>query len=90
MEMGRGSRLTPGPNGLESKALFGSRILTPTINSSPTTSQVKCFPLLEMYVPEPTNVPIEKKNHRGEIDLEVPMWPTPSENDIIHLPRGKR
>nr|KAF6446357.1 cysteine rich transmembrane BMP regulator 1 [Rousettus aegyptiacus] len=40
----------------------------------------------EMYVPEPTNIPIEKTNHRGEIDLEVPAWPTPSENDI-HLPR---
>lgn len=43
---------------------------------------------LEMYVPEPTNIPIEKTNHR-EIDMEVPLWPTPSENDIIHLPRGK-
>ena len=43
---------------------------------------------LEMYVPEPTNIPIEKTNHR-EIDMEVPLWPTPSENDIIHLPRGE-
>ena len=41
-----------------------------------------------MYVPEPTNIPIEKTNHR-EIDMEVPLWPTPSENDIIHLPRGE-
>nr|BAG62472.1 unnamed protein product [Homo sapiens] len=41
----------------------------------------------EMYVPEPTNIPIEKTNHRGEVDLEVPLWPTPSENDIVHLPR---
>ncbi|XP_066863918.1 cysteine-rich motor neuron 1 protein isoform X6 [Kogia breviceps] len=41
----------------------------------------------EMYVPEPTNIPIEKTNHRGETDLEVPLWPTPSENDIIHIPR---
>ncbi|KAF5913082.1 hypothetical protein HPG69_009033 [Diceros bicornis minor] len=41
----------------------------------------------KMYVPEPTNIPIEKTNRRGEIDLEVPVWPTPSENDIIHLPR---
>uniref|UniRef100_A0A673T5T8 Cysteine rich transmembrane BMP regulator 1 n=1 Tax=Suricata suricatta TaxID=37032 RepID=A0A673T5T8_SURSU len=41
----------------------------------------------EMYVPEPTNIPIEKTNHHGETDLEAPLWPTPSENDIIHLPR---
>ena len=43
----------------------------------------------EMYVPEPTNIPIEKTNHRGDIELEVPNWPTPSENDIIHIHRGK-
>lgn len=42
-----------------------------------------------MYVPEPTNIPIEKTNRHGETDLEVPLWPTPGENDIIHLPRGK-
>lgn len=54
--------------------------------SSLTKKNVPFF--LEMYVPEPTNIPIEKTNHR-EIDMEVPLWPTPSENDIIHLPRGK-
>ena len=55
----------------------------------PIKSYEKNVPFfLEMYVPEPTNVPIEKTNHR-EIDMEVPLWPTPSENDIIHLPRGK-
>lgn len=42
-----------------------------------------------MYVPEPTNIPIEKTNHREGIELEVPNWPTPSENDIIHIHRGK-
>lgn len=58
--------------------------------NSPSIISYEKYPfLLEMYVPEPTNIPIEKTNHRGEIDLEVPLWPTPSENDIIHLPRGK-
>lgn len=42
-----------------------------------------------MYVPEPTNIPIEKTNHRGDIELGVPNWPTPSENDIIHIHRGE-
>ncbi|XP_008821588.1 cysteine-rich motor neuron 1 protein isoform X2 [Nannospalax galili] len=54
----------------------------------PIKVEGSCCPICpEMYVPEPTNIPIEKKNHRGEIDLEVPMWPTPNENDIVHLPR---
>ncbi|XP_045303121.1 cysteine-rich motor neuron 1 protein isoform X6 [Leopardus geoffroyi] len=54
----------------------------------PINVEGSCCPMCpEMYVPEPTNIPIEKTNHRGEIDLEVPLWPTPSENDIIHLPR---
>ncbi|KAF4016217.1 hypothetical protein G4228_008471 [Cervus hanglu yarkandensis] len=53
----------------------------------PINVEGSCCPMCpEMYVPEPTNVPIEKTNHR-EIDMEVPLWPTPSENDIIHLPR---
>ncbi|XP_023393565.1 cysteine-rich motor neuron 1 protein isoform X3 [Pteropus vampyrus] len=53
----------------------------------PINVEGSCCPMCpEMYVPEPTNIPIEKTNHRGEIDLEVPVWPTPSENDI-HLPR---
>ncbi|KAB0355896.1 hypothetical protein FD754_000052, partial [Muntiacus muntjak] len=53
----------------------------------PVLRKGQCCPYcIEMYVPEPTNVPIEKTNHR-EIDMEVPLWPTPSENDIIHLPR---
>lgn len=54
----------------------------------PINVEGSCCPMCpEMYVPEPTNIPIEKTNHRGEIDLEVPLWPTPSENDIIHLPK---
>ncbi|VFV46615.1 cysteine rich transmembrane bmp regulator 1 [Lynx pardinus] len=54
----------------------------------PINVEGSCCPMCpEMYVPEPTNIPIEKTNHHGEIDLEVPLWPTPSENDIIHLPR---
>ncbi|XP_060268250.1 cysteine-rich motor neuron 1 protein isoform X4 [Ovis aries] len=53
----------------------------------PINVEGSCCPICpEMYVPEPTNIPIEKTNHR-EIDMEVPLWPTPSENDIIHLPR---
>ncbi|XP_027410797.1 cysteine-rich motor neuron 1 protein isoform X3 [Bos indicus] len=53
----------------------------------PINMEGSCCPMCpEMYVPEPTNIPIEKTNHR-EIDMEVPLWPTPSENDIIHLPR---
>nr|XP_058935277.1 cysteine-rich motor neuron 1 protein isoform X6 [Kogia breviceps] len=54
----------------------------------PINVEGSCCPMCpEMYVPEPTNIPIEKTNHRGETDLEVPLWPTPSENDIIHIPR---
>ncbi|XP_047300600.1 cysteine-rich motor neuron 1 protein isoform X10 [Homo sapiens] len=54
----------------------------------PINVEGSCCPMCpEMYVPEPTNIPIEKTNHRGEVDLEVPLWPTPSENDIVHLPR---
>ncbi|XP_040127086.1 cysteine-rich motor neuron 1 protein isoform X6 [Ictidomys tridecemlineatus] len=53
----------------------------------PINVEGSCCPMCpEMYVPEPTNIPIEKKNYHGETDLEVPMWPTPSENDIIHPP----
>ncbi|XP_072783287.1 cysteine-rich motor neuron 1 protein isoform X2 [Taeniopygia guttata] len=46
-----------------------------------------CAMCPEMYVPEPTNIPIEKTNHRGDVELEVPNWPTPGENDIIHIHR---
>ncbi|KAM4867988.1 cysteine-rich motor neuron 1 protein isoform 4-T4 [Thomomys bottae] len=54
----------------------------------PINVEGSCCPMCpEMYVPEPTNIPIEKKNSRGETDLDAPMWPTPSENDVIHLPR---
>lgn len=45
-----------------------------------------CF--AEMYIPEPTNIPIEKTNHRGRNQHDFPHWPTPSENDIHHH-RGK-
>lgn len=68
---------------------FGSRTLMSAVRSPYIISNENRPFLLEMYVPEPTNIPIEKTNHRGETDLEVPLWPTPSENDIIHLPRGK-
>ncbi|XP_045142975.1 cysteine-rich motor neuron 1 protein isoform X3 [Echinops telfairi] len=54
----------------------------------PINVEGSCCPMCpEMYVPEPTNVPIEKTHHRGEIELQAPMWPTSSENDIVHLPR---
>lgn len=42
-----------------------------------------------MYVPEPTNIPIEKTNHREYHELEAPVWPTLSENDIVRIHRGK-
>lgn len=42
-----------------------------------------------MYVPEPTNIPIEKTNHRGDKELEAPVWPTFSENDVVHIHKGK-
>uniref|UniRef100_A0ACB8GBS1 Cysteine-rich motor neuron 1 protein n=1 Tax=Sphaerodactylus townsendi TaxID=933632 RepID=A0ACB8GBS1_9SAUR len=41
----------------------------------------------EMYVPEPTNIPIEKTNRREYNEQEAPVWPTPSENDIIRFHR---
>ncbi|XP_043914857.1 cysteine-rich motor neuron 1 protein isoform X2 [Protopterus annectens] len=42
-----------------------------------------CCPICpEMYVPEPTNIPIEKTDRRGENDPGLPFWPTPGENDI--------
>lgn len=54
----------------------------------PINVEGSCCPICpEMYVPEPTNVPIEKINRRGETDVQVPRWPTPSENDIVHLRR---
>lgn len=49
----------------------------------------KLFPYFaEMYIPEPTNIPIEKTNHRGKKEHDSSQWPTPSENDILHH-RGK-
>ncbi|XP_014388722.1 PREDICTED: cysteine-rich motor neuron 1 protein [Myotis brandtii] len=54
----------------------------------PINVEGSCCPICpEMYVPEPTNVPIEKVNRRGETDVQVPRRPTPSENDIVHLRR---
>ncbi|XP_074805089.1 cysteine-rich motor neuron 1 protein isoform X6 [Natator depressus] len=54
----------------------------------PINVEGSCCPMCpEMYVPEPTNIPIEKTNRRGDTELEAPIWPTPSENDIVHLHR---
>ncbi|XP_053158940.1 cysteine-rich motor neuron 1 protein isoform X1 [Hemicordylus capensis] len=54
----------------------------------PINVEGSCCPMCpEMYVPEPTNIPIEKTNHRGDNEFEAPVWPTPSENDIIHIHR---
>ncbi|XP_036290661.1 cysteine-rich motor neuron 1 protein isoform X2 [Pipistrellus kuhlii] len=54
----------------------------------PINVEGSCCPICpEMYVPEPTNVPIEKVNRRGQTDVQVPRGPTPSENDIVHLRR---
>ncbi|XP_040586697.1 cysteine-rich motor neuron 1 protein isoform X4 [Mesocricetus auratus] len=73
---------------LQGQTLCSTVSCPPLPCAEPIKVEGSCCPMCpEMYVPEPTNVPIEKKNHRGEIDLEAPMWPTPSENDIVHLPR---
>ncbi|XP_074144276.1 cysteine-rich motor neuron 1 protein isoform X7 [Sminthopsis crassicaudata] len=70
------------------RVLCETEVCPPLLCQTPSRTQDSCCPqCTEMYVPEPTNIPIEKTNHRGEIELEVPVWPTPSENDIIHLPR---
>uniref|UniRef100_A0A6I8S3X2 Cysteine-rich transmembrane BMP regulator 1 (chordin-like) n=1 Tax=Xenopus tropicalis TaxID=8364 RepID=A0A6I8S3X2_XENTR len=51
----------------------------------PMNVESSCCPMCpEMYIPEPTNIPIEKTNHRGKNELDMPHWPTPSENDIVH------
>ncbi|XP_034284065.2 cysteine-rich motor neuron 1 protein isoform X2 [Pantherophis guttatus] len=52
----------------------------------PINVEGSCCPMCpEMYVPEPTNIPIEKTNHRGDKELEAPVWPTFSENDVVHI-----
>lgn len=72
---------------LQGQTLCSTVSCPPLPCAEPINVEGSCCPMCpEMYVPEPTNVPIEKTNHR-EIDMEVPLWPTPSENDIIHLPR---
>ncbi|NP_001163917.1 cysteine rich transmembrane BMP regulator 1 (chordin-like) L homeolog precursor [Xenopus laevis] len=51
----------------------------------PMNVESSCCPMCpEMYIPEPTNIPIEKTNHRGKNELDMPHWATPSENDIVH------
>ncbi|XP_075718930.1 cysteine-rich motor neuron 1 protein [Rhinoderma darwinii] len=51
----------------------------------PINVEGSCCPMCpEMYIPEPTNIPIEKTNHRGRNDHDFLHWPTPSENDIHH------
>lgn len=51
----------------------------------PINVEGSCCPMCpEMYIPEPTNIPIEKTNHRGRNQHDFPHWPTPSENDIHH------
>ncbi|XP_007476134.2 cysteine-rich motor neuron 1 protein isoform X3 [Monodelphis domestica] len=73
---------------LQGQTLCSTVSCPPLPCREPINVEGSCCPICpEMYVPEPTNIPIEKTNHRGEIELEVPVWPTPSENDIIHRPR---
>ncbi|XP_073483807.1 cysteine-rich motor neuron 1 protein isoform X1 [Aquarana catesbeiana] len=51
----------------------------------PINVEGSCCPMCpEMYIPEPTNIPIEKTNHRGKNEHDSSQWPTPSENDILH------
>ncbi|XP_074065793.1 cysteine-rich motor neuron 1 protein isoform X4 [Macrotis lagotis] len=73
---------------LQGQTLCSTVSCPPLPCREPINVEGSCCPICpEMYVPEPTNIPIEKTNHHGEIELEIPVWPTPSENDIIHLPR---
>ncbi|KAM5317394.1 cysteine-rich motor neuron 1 protein isoform 1-T1 [Glossophaga mutica] len=73
---------------LQGQTLCSTVSCPPLPCSEPINVEGSCCPICpEMYVPEPTNVPIDKMNHRGEADVVVPVWPTPSENDIVHLPR---
>ncbi|KAM9063269.1 cysteine-rich motor neuron 1 protein isoform X3 [Sarcophilus harrisii] len=73
---------------LQGQTLCSTVSCPPLPCREPINVEGSCCPICpEMYVPEPTNIPIEKTNHHGENELEVPVWPTPSENDIIHLPR---
>ncbi|XP_015278920.1 PREDICTED: cysteine-rich motor neuron 1 protein isoform X1 [Gekko japonicus] len=54
----------------------------------PINVEGSCCPMCpEMYVPEPTNIPIEKTNHREYNELEGPVWPTLNENDIVRIHR---
>ncbi|NXG82914.1 CRIM1 protein, partial [Stercorarius parasiticus] len=73
---------------LQGQTLCSTVSCPPLPCAEPINVEGSCCPMCpEMYVPEPTNIPIEKTNHRGDIELEVPNWPTPSENDIIHIHR---
>ncbi|KAJ1152506.1 hypothetical protein NDU88_005281 [Pleurodeles waltl] len=55
----------------------------------PINVEGSCCPMCpEMYIPEPTNIPIEKTDRKDDNRLETAMWPTPSENDIVHHHRG--
>ncbi|MBN3287568.1 CRIM1 protein, partial [Polyodon spathula] len=56
----------------------------------PINVEGSCCPMCsEMYVPEPTNIPIEKTDQRGEVELHEPFWPTGSENEILPQFRGE-
>ncbi|XP_059697348.1 cysteine-rich motor neuron 1 protein isoform X3 [Haemorhous mexicanus] len=73
---------------LQGQTLCSTVSCPPLPCAEPINVEGSCCPMCpEMYVPEPTNIPIEKTNHRGDVELEVPNWPTPSENDIIHIHR---
>ncbi|XP_028840160.1 cysteine-rich motor neuron 1 protein [Denticeps clupeoides] len=53
----------------------------------PITVESSCCPMCpEMYAP--TNIPIEKTDHRGDKEHRQPLWPTRSENDIMPQFRG--
>ncbi|XP_069464025.1 cysteine-rich motor neuron 1 protein isoform X3 [Ambystoma mexicanum] len=57
----------------------------PVTCERPVLRKGQCCPYcIEMYVPEPTNIPIEKTDRRGGSKLQDALWPTPSENDIVH------
>ncbi|XP_051781547.1 cysteine-rich motor neuron 1 protein [Erpetoichthys calabaricus] len=56
----------------------------------PINVEGSCCPMCsEMYVPEPTNIPIEKTDKKGDPEAHMPIWPTGGENEILPQFRGE-
>ncbi|XP_049640656.1 cysteine-rich motor neuron 1 protein [Suncus etruscus] len=68
---------------LQGQTLCSTVSCPPLPCARPIHVQASCCPMCpEMYVPEPTNIPIERTHRGGEKGLAVPLRPTPGENDI--------